>query len=189
MGLLQPNKTNALAYLDGSGPKPKRWARVGLSTYDRHTSYIKEYQVGPLPVGQGTKAFPLDYIYGGNGTMSLNDNDRQTARTGVSHHEPSPGEHNGWSGVKLEHDDIVAPLPIEPSGARYSFDPANAYVKWSKSAPSCVISFKLTKKSGFLFLLLLQIHGFTASRHSFQGQAYRLRAWFARGSCTLCWCQ
>ena len=42
------------------------------------------------------------------------------------------GPDDGWSGVELPHDDIVAPLAIQPAGARYEFDPEQNYVKWSE---------------------------------------------------------
>lgn len=42
--LLRPKKKEALAYLDGQGPKPARFARVTLAT----KSTVVEYKVGPL---------------------------------------------------------------------------------------------------------------------------------------------
>lgn len=47
--LWTPNKTAALAYLDGSGAKPAREARAILFLGAEHTPAIKEVVVGPLP--------------------------------------------------------------------------------------------------------------------------------------------
>ncbi|PWW73068.1 amine oxidase catalytic domain-containing protein [Tuber magnatum] len=62
--LLAPNKTDVLAYLDGSGPAPKRYARVVISYSATENPYLQEYMVGPIPIVQSvTKIEPLNYLY------------------------------------------------------------------------------------------------------------------------------
>lgn len=45
--LLHPNKTHALAYLDGGGPVPARNARVGIFVGASEESYLQDYIVRP----------------------------------------------------------------------------------------------------------------------------------------------
>jgi len=45
---LWPVKSEALAYLDGSGPNPGRYAKVNVAFGQCATPYFKEYKVGPL---------------------------------------------------------------------------------------------------------------------------------------------
>ncbi|KAG0134675.1 copper amine oxidase [Tuber indicum] len=62
--LLPPNKTDVLTYLDGSGPAPKRYARVVISFGATENPYWQEFMVGPIPVVQSvTKIEPLNYLY------------------------------------------------------------------------------------------------------------------------------
>ncbi|KAI9167809.1 Membrane primary amine oxidase [Paramyrothecium foliicola] len=61
--LLAPNKTDALAYLEGRGPAPVRNARVGIFFGATEEPYMQAFIVGPLPVSSQTTIAPLDYIY------------------------------------------------------------------------------------------------------------------------------
>jgi hypothetical protein len=61
--LLMPNKTDALAYISGSGPLPVRNARVGIFFGATETPYMENFVVGPLPVSKKTTIAPLNYIY------------------------------------------------------------------------------------------------------------------------------
>jgi len=47
--LLTPNKTDVLPYLDGSGPAPKRYARVVISYGATEKPYWQEYMVRYTP--------------------------------------------------------------------------------------------------------------------------------------------
>ncbi|KAK6371693.1 hypothetical protein LTS17_008516 [Exophiala oligosperma] len=60
---LQPNKSDALPYLNGEGPKPARYARATLQFQATMEPYIREYMVGPLPVSNETTIQTLDYPY------------------------------------------------------------------------------------------------------------------------------
>nr|CEG04517.1 unnamed protein product [Fusarium clavum] len=64
LDLLQPNKTDALAYLEGNGPAPNRYARATLQFNSRLQPYIQEYMVGPLPVQEGSTQYEeLNYMF------------------------------------------------------------------------------------------------------------------------------
>lgn len=62
--LLQPNKSDALAYFDSGSKEPARYARALIVVGATDEPYLREYQVGPLPVKDGfTQVFPLDYPF------------------------------------------------------------------------------------------------------------------------------
>ncbi|OCL04443.1 amine oxidase catalytic domain-containing protein [Glonium stellatum] len=62
--LLQPNKSDALSYLDSGAPAPGRYARATVQFGATDEPYIQEWMVGPLPVTNGTTSCtPLNYIY------------------------------------------------------------------------------------------------------------------------------
>lgn len=78
--LLQPNKTDALLYLNGTSAPPQRWAHALLiqamdgevqlvdymvSAHEPKLGHdsLTVFQVGPLPVGPETKLLPLDFCY------------------------------------------------------------------------------------------------------------------------------
>lgn len=64
LDLLQPNKTDALIYLEGNGPAPTRYARATLQFNSQVQPYIQEYMVGPLPVQEGSTQYEeLNYIF------------------------------------------------------------------------------------------------------------------------------
>ena len=59
--VLRPNKSDAVSYLDGSGARPDRHARVSIvHTKDNQTRFI-EYMVGPLPPSNLTTISVLAY--------------------------------------------------------------------------------------------------------------------------------
>ncbi|KAF5367943.1 hypothetical protein D9758_004498 [Tetrapyrgos nigripes] len=64
----RPSKAEALAYLDSSDPykeaPPKRYARVTIHHgAEMPTPVIRDYLVGPIPVGKETELKPLKEIY------------------------------------------------------------------------------------------------------------------------------
>lgn len=68
--ILHPNKTHALAYLDGGGPLPVKNARVEIFFGANESAYTQNFIVGPIPVTEQTTIAPLDYIYSkGSGIM------------------------------------------------------------------------------------------------------------------------
>ncbi|PPR00804.1 hypothetical protein CVT24_000736, partial [Panaeolus cyanescens] len=60
---VMPNKTEAVSYMEGSGPAPDRYARVAISFGATETPYYEDYIVGPLPISEKTKVEPLTYYY------------------------------------------------------------------------------------------------------------------------------
>lgn len=63
---MQPNKTDVLAYTDGTAKAPTRYAHAVLSFRATEEAYVQNFIVGPLPVKKGiTKAEPLDFPYNG----------------------------------------------------------------------------------------------------------------------------
>ena len=71
--LLQPNKSDAVKYLDQSGPAPPRYAQATLQYGATLEPYVQEYQVGPLPISGNSSVTPLSYIYnsGGKGKQRI----------------------------------------------------------------------------------------------------------------------
>jgi hypothetical protein len=128
INVLLPNKTDALSYLDGSGPQPPRYARVLTWAL----CYLREYMVGPLPVTNSTKMLPLDYQYGGNATYAFPGCKINNMNVWLR----NPTEDNGLSAspVANENDAKAAPMTVLPEGPRYQFDPAEMYVSWSELA-------------------------------------------------------
>ncbi|WEW60662.1 DUF1965 and Cu_amine_oxid domain-containing protein [Emydomyces testavorans] len=61
--LLQPNKSDALPYLNGNGPAPRRYARAAIKFQATEEPYIQDYMVGPLPISNQTTLQPLNYFY------------------------------------------------------------------------------------------------------------------------------
>ena len=62
--MLQPNKSDALPYLDSGAPAPNRYARATVQFGATVEPYIQEWMVGPLPITNGTTlCTPLNYIY------------------------------------------------------------------------------------------------------------------------------
>ena len=62
--LLQPNKSDALGYLDTGAAAPTRFGKATLQFGATEQPYIQEYMVGPLPVTEGqTTCVELNYIY------------------------------------------------------------------------------------------------------------------------------
>lgn len=62
--LLQPNKTDALNYLDINGAAPTRYAHVVLDHRVSVDPYYQDIQVGPLPIVDGTAVWsPLEYLH------------------------------------------------------------------------------------------------------------------------------
>lgn len=52
--LLEPPKDEAIAYLDGSGPRPKRYARaIVVRSVEKD---MMEYKIGPLPLPEDTRS-------------------------------------------------------------------------------------------------------------------------------------
>lgn len=59
---LQPNKSDALAYLDGNAASPTRWAKVVLDIRATEEPYYQDIMVGPIPIDNATVSWaPLTY--------------------------------------------------------------------------------------------------------------------------------
>ncbi|KUI65756.1 Amiloride-sensitive amine oxidase [copper-containing] [Cytospora mali] len=59
---IQPNKTDALAYIDGNSTAPQKWAKVILDMRATDEPYYQEIMVGPLPLQNSTVTWtPLSY--------------------------------------------------------------------------------------------------------------------------------
>jgi primary-amine oxidase len=67
--LLLPNKTDALAYLEGKAPPPPRFAHAILDIRTTKTAYIQDFVVGPLPISPRTTVNPLNYPYNHGGRV------------------------------------------------------------------------------------------------------------------------
>ncbi|TVY13111.1 Membrane primary amine oxidase [Lachnellula arida] len=63
LGVLQPNKTDILCYLNGSAGLPERWAHVVVAQGVTKDACIVNYMVGPLPPNALTEIRPLKYIF------------------------------------------------------------------------------------------------------------------------------
>lgn len=61
--LLEPNKTDALPFLNGKGARPARYAKATIQFQATLEPYLKEYMIGPLPVSNQTTLQPLNYPY------------------------------------------------------------------------------------------------------------------------------
>ncbi|KAJ7769348.1 copper amine oxidase [Mycena metata] len=59
--LVQPNKTDALAYLDNGGPIPARYAMARISFGATEKPYLQEFMVGPLPISKTSTYESLDW--------------------------------------------------------------------------------------------------------------------------------
>ncbi|KAI0008106.1 amine oxidase catalytic domain-containing protein [Xylariaceae sp. FL0662B] len=70
------NKSDALPYIDGVGPKPSPWARVIIFEGGKQEPVSQEYMVGPLPVSGETSIQKLDYVYNGGAGGSIPFNGR-----------------------------------------------------------------------------------------------------------------
>lgn len=75
--LLPPKKADALSYFDSGAAAPARYARAVVQFGATLEPYIQEYQVGPLPVVNGsTTLTTLDSIYNkGKGYIRVYDQD------------------------------------------------------------------------------------------------------------------
>lgn len=59
-----PNKTDVVAYLDGTAPEPPRYAHVVLEMSSVVDAYYADILVGPLPIDNATASWtPLQYPY------------------------------------------------------------------------------------------------------------------------------
>lgn len=61
--LLQPNKSDALPYLNGEGAKPLRYAKATIQFQATLEPYLQEFMIGPLPVSNETTLEPLNYPF------------------------------------------------------------------------------------------------------------------------------
>src|SRR3569833_591977 len=61
---MRPNKSDVLAYMDGSGAAPTRYAHVLLSNRTTEHPYFQDLLVGPLPIDNKTTRWqPLEFPY------------------------------------------------------------------------------------------------------------------------------
>lgn len=61
--LLQPNKSDALPYLNGEGDLPPRYSSATIQFQATEEPYLQEYIIGPLPVSNETTLEPLNYPF------------------------------------------------------------------------------------------------------------------------------
>lgn len=62
--LMQPNKSDALAYVDGTSPAPARYAHVVLDLRSTVEATYSDILVGPLPIQNGTTSWQaLEFPY------------------------------------------------------------------------------------------------------------------------------
>ncbi len=59
--LIVPNKTDALAYFNGSAEAPARWAKATIMFGAFEEPYVQDFMIGPLPVSNETTWAPFDY--------------------------------------------------------------------------------------------------------------------------------
>lgn len=61
---MQPNKTDALSYIDGTGEPPARYVHATISHQASVDPYYQDILVGPLPIVNGTTHWqPLEYPF------------------------------------------------------------------------------------------------------------------------------
>ncbi|KAJ6545811.1 copper amine oxidase, partial [Mycena vulgaris] len=60
--LVQPNKTDALEYLDNGGPVPDRFATARVAFGATEEPYVQEFAVGPLPISNASTYASLDWL-------------------------------------------------------------------------------------------------------------------------------
>lgn len=67
---INPNKTDALEYLDGNGPAPQRYARASIffgghdfAKDSEPDGYWQIYQIGPLPATENTEVVEMNWAY------------------------------------------------------------------------------------------------------------------------------
>lgn len=76
MELLQPNKSDALPYLNDVAAAPDRYAKATIQFQATEEPYIQEWMVGPLPISKKTTLQPLNYLYNkGTGIQRVYDAD------------------------------------------------------------------------------------------------------------------
>lgn len=62
--ILPPNKTDVLAYLDGTAVEPVRYAHVVLEVSSIADAYYADIVVGPIPINNATASWaPLEFPY------------------------------------------------------------------------------------------------------------------------------
>ncbi|KAM0786196.1 hypothetical protein ACM66B_007001 [Microbotryomycetes sp. NB124-2] len=73
--VLYPNKDAALAYIDGDGPEPERFAKVAMYFQAKAEPFAQEFKVGPLPVTEDTTITPIVYPSSNSSTIRVFDAD------------------------------------------------------------------------------------------------------------------
>ncbi|KAF7313195.1 Amine oxidase [Mycena kentingensis (nom. inval.)] len=70
--LVQPNKTQALDYLDNDGPIPPRYALARIAFGATEHPYVQEFIVGPLPINNQSTYESLDWSTTSGSSKILN---------------------------------------------------------------------------------------------------------------------
>ncbi|KAM0749530.1 copper amine oxidase [Meredithblackwellia eburnea MCA 4105] len=96
--LLPPNKTAALKYMAGTGPKPPRYARATLMFGATEEPYLEDFIVGPLPVTNETTYVPDDWTTT-KGTSKIRNFDADSDLTS-----------DLWYSIAADADDIITDL-------------------------------------------------------------------------------
>ena len=63
IGLLQPNKSDVLSFLDGEAPIPSRYARATVLYASIDGYFHHDFAVGPLPAKNSTSVVPLTFPF------------------------------------------------------------------------------------------------------------------------------
>ena len=61
--LLQPNKTDAISFLDLDKTPPRRFVKVTMRINSIEDLIYQDYLVGPLPISAATDIKPLSHVY------------------------------------------------------------------------------------------------------------------------------
>jgi hypothetical protein len=80
--ILLPNKSDAIAYLDSSGPLPSRNAQFLCHVRDTGKTWLQHYSVGPLPVNNRTVVHPLNIATSGNPKLFMSNDSADSEMRG-----------------------------------------------------------------------------------------------------------
>jgi primary-amine oxidase len=97
--LLPPNKTDALAYFNGSAAAPERWAKASIMFAAFEEPYVQEIMVGPLPVSNETIWAPYDYASTKEGGAKIRVYDAD-----------SEALYEAYTAISIENADLVMDL-------------------------------------------------------------------------------
>ncbi|KAJ9639223.1 hypothetical protein H2204_003834 [Knufia peltigerae] len=135
--LLQPNKSDALPYLNGEGPKPDRYSKATIQFQATLEPYLKEFMVGPLPVSNETTLQPLDYPFNkGVGMQRIYNADPEQYGIFLANISASVEDilMEMFNGTYTNSPDD--PITIGPSDPLWIDDKTGAVTTWNEYTPS-----------------------------------------------------